>query len=64
MHGRFLNDKEIHVVYTLTEPKGPLGGLGYLVMTPFATDDGWIVYVNRGFVPKERKDPGDPQSRA
>ena len=57
VHGRFLNDKEADVVYSLTEPKGPLGGPGYLVMTPFATDDGWIVYVDRGFVPKERKDP-------
>ena len=49
--GRFDNDHEIHVVYTLTEPKGPAGGVGYFVMTPFETDDGWIVYVNRGFVP-------------
>ena len=45
----------------LTEPKGPLGGVGYLVMTPFQTDDGWIVYVNRGFVPRERKDPATRQ---
>ena len=56
--GHFVNDKEIHVVFTLTEPKGPLGGLGYMVMTPFETDGGWIVYVNRGFVPRDRKDAG------
>ncbi|MCB1489153.1 MAG: SURF1 family protein [Bauldia sp.] len=56
LSGHFLNDREIHVVYTLTEPKGRLGGLGYMVMTPFETDDGWIAYVNRGFVPREKKD--------
>ncbi len=55
--GHFLNDREIHVLFTLTEPRGPLGGIGYMVMTPFETDDGWIVYVNRGFVPRDREDP-------
>lgn len=55
--GRYLNDREAHVIFTLTAPKGPAGGLGYMVMTPFETDDGWIVYVNRGFTPRERKDP-------
>lgn len=55
--GRYRNADEADVVYALTEPKGPAGGFGYLVMTPFQTDDGWIVYVNRGFVPRDRKDP-------
>lgn len=55
--GRFLNAEEIRVVYTLTDPKGPAGGIGYLVMTPFETDGGWMVYVNRGFVPRDRADP-------
>ena len=55
--GRYRNAGEVHVVYTLTDPHGPAGGIGYLVMTPFETDDGWLVYVNRGFVPRERKDP-------
>lgn len=59
--GRFLNGDEAHVVFTLTKPKGPLGGIGYMIMTPFETDEGWIAYVNRGFVPRERR---DPQSRA
>jgi surfeit locus 1 family protein len=27
-----------------------------MVMSPLETDDGWIVYVNRGFVPMQRKD--------
>ena len=54
--GKFLNADEAHVIYTLTAPKGKAGGLGYLVMTPLATDTGWIVYVNRGFVPRDKKD--------
>jgi surfeit locus 1 family protein len=55
--GRFLNDKEIYANATLTAPKGPRGGFGFFVMTPFQTDAGWIVYVNRGFVPREFKSP-------
>jgi hypothetical protein len=54
--GRFDNRHEIHVVQALTEPKGRLGGLGYMVMTPLTTADGWTVYVNRGFVPADHKD--------
>jgi len=50
--GAFQNDKEIHVTYALTSPKGKYGGFGAMVMTPLVTDDGWIVYVNRGFVPE------------
>ena len=55
--GKFLNAAEAHVIYTLTAPKGAVGGLGYLVMTPMQTDGGWIVYVNRGFVTREKKNP-------
>ncbi len=56
--GRFLNDEEIFANVTLTEPHGALGGYGFFVMTPFQTTDGWIVYVNRGFIPGDRKAPG------
>lgn len=55
--GTFNELNEIYVVYTLTEPKGPKGGIGYMVMTPLTTADGWIVYVNRGFVPRENRYP-------
>jgi surfeit locus 1 family protein len=55
--GKFLNADEAHVIYTLTAPKGKAGGVGYLVMTPLVTDAGWIVYINRGFVPREKRDP-------
>jgi surfeit locus 1 family protein len=57
LRGAFDHDREIHVVYTLVTPRGPLGGIGYQVLTPFRTDDGWWVYVNRGFVPRDNKDP-------
>jgi surfeit locus 1 family protein len=55
--GTFDHAGEVHVVATLTQPKGPAGGIGYLVMTPLVTDEGWTVYVNRGFVPRERVSP-------
>ncbi len=55
--GRFDNSREVDLVYALTEPRGKVGGVGYLVMTPLTTADGWTVYVNRGFVPTEKKSP-------
>jgi len=45
--GVFENDKET-LVQAVTE-KGP----GYWVMTPFRTDAGYVVLVNRGFTPPE-----------
>jgi surfeit locus 1 family protein len=55
--GRYLNDDELFVNETLIEPKGPYSGYGFFVMTPFVAEDGWVVYVNRGFVPRDRKSP-------
>lgn len=57
VEGVFDNANEIHVVHTLVEPKGPTGGIGYQVFTPLRTETGWWVYVNRGFIPREKKDP-------
>ena len=37
-------------------------GPGYWVMTPMDTDDGWVLFVNRGFVPQDRK--ADPTAWA
>lgn len=57
VRGVLEHSREIHVVHTLVEPKGPVGGIGYQVFTPLRTEAGWSVYVNRGFVTRERKHP-------
>lgn len=46
--GRFLDGRD-----TLVQAVTELGG-GYWVVTPFQTDDGFVVLVNRGFIPAER----------
>ncbi|HTM81984.1 SURF1 family protein [Asticcacaulis sp.] len=51
LRGRFLNDAEAQV-YTLSDY-----GAGYWVMTPLRRDDGTVVYVNRGFVPMDKRAP-------
>ncbi|MEX6508767.1 SURF1 family protein [Jiella sp. M17.18] len=51
VHGRFLNDRE-----TFVKAVTDLGG-GYWVMTPFVTDRGFTVMVDRGFVPPDLRDP-------
>ena len=55
--GTFDERREAYVAYTLTRRIGPFGGIGFLVMTPLLTDEGWTVYVNRGFVPREQRYP-------
>jgi surfeit locus 1 family protein len=49
LHGTLRNDRA-----TLVQAATDLGA-GYWVMTPMATDRGFTVLVNRGFVPPERK---------
>jgi surfeit locus 1 family protein len=49
--GRFLDDRET-LVRAVTEL-----GSGFWVLTPFRTDGGFTVLVNRGFVPPEWRDP-------
>ncbi|WP_137134418.1 SURF1 family protein [Rhizobium sp. FKY42] len=49
--GRLLNDKEVFV-QAVTE-LGP----GFWVVTPLQTADQGIILINRGFVPKEKRDP-------
>lgn len=49
VHGRFLNDKETLVGTTTVY------GQGYWVMTPFETDKGFVVLINRGFVPPDKR---------
>ena len=49
--GTFLHDRETQV-QALTEL-----GAGYWVLTPLRTTEGFIVLVNRGFVPADKRDP-------
>jgi surfeit locus 1 family protein len=49
VHGTFRNDRA-----TLVQAATTLGS-GYWVLTPLATDRGFTVLVNRGFVPPDRK---------
>jgi surfeit locus 1 family protein len=55
--GRFDHSREVHVFIALGQPRGPLGGQGYFVVTPLMLDEGQVVFVNRGFVPAAFKDP-------
>ncbi|MFC4625108.1 SURF1 family protein [Daeguia caeni] len=49
--GRFDHAGERHFLATHA------GGAGYHVYTPLQLDDGRFVFINRGFVPYEKKDP-------
>jgi surfeit locus 1 family protein len=52
--GHFLPGKE-----TLVQAVTALGG-GFWVVAPFQTDDGFVVLVNRGFVPQNDRSPANP----
>lgn len=55
--GRYLNEKERHFLATFR------GQAGFYVYTPLALADGRYLFVNRGFVPYDRKEPSSrPQS--
>lgn len=56
LDGRFAAE-EAYAWVTLTSPKGAFGGQGAFVVAPFTTADGWTVFVNRGFVPDDRRRP-------
>ncbi len=51
LRGRFRHEAEAQV-YTLSDY-----GAGYWVMTPLQRDDGSVVYINRGFVPMDKRAP-------
>lgn len=55
--GTLRHDREALVYSLLSAPKGKLSGPGYWVLTPLETADGALLFINRGFVPLERKDP-------
>jgi surfeit locus 1 family protein len=50
--GVFLNDKEIFLGAT---SEG--GGQGYQILTPLQEQGGRVVFVNRGYIPAELRDP-------
>lgn len=49
--GTFRDTQTLTVFTSLADPRGPLSGPGYWVMTPFELAGGGTVFVNRGFVP-------------
>lgn len=49
--GRYLNDSERHFFATFN------GETGYYVYTPMQIDDGRYLFINRGFVPYDLKNP-------
>lgn len=52
LEGAFLDGNTFY--YTaLSDPAGPVGGPGVMVYAPFRTNDGWTVFVNRGFLPQD-----------
>lgn len=52
--GRFLHDKELQIT-----GKPYKGTAGFHVITPFVTDSGLTVFVNRGWVPEKLRRPAD-----
>lgn len=52
LSGRYLNDLEVHVYR-----QNPEGAAGYYILTPVALEAGGYVYVDRGFVPGNLKEP-------
>jgi surfeit locus 1 family protein len=59
--GTFKHDREALAYDLLSDAKGKFSGPGYWVLTPLETADGTIVFVNRGFVPLDRKDAATRQ---
>jgi surfeit locus 1 family protein len=51
VQGRYRHDRET-LVQAVTERGG-----GFWVLTPFETVDGYVVLINRGFVPPTHRDP-------
>lgn len=54
MRGKLMNDKEM---FLYTGPIESSGKAGYMIITPFAIDDGRFILVNRGWIPMDKKDP-------
>ncbi|MBM3545860.1 MAG: SURF1 family protein [Alphaproteobacteria bacterium] len=58
LSGHYVNDREMFLAGRTFNGRG-----GWAILTPFRTDDGALVVVDRGWVPLDRKDPRTrPQS--
>lgn len=55
LSGTFLHDKETYLYGVITQGRDSLPGL--FVFTPLRLADGSIVFVNRGFITNDRRDP-------
>ncbi|WP_417666714.1 SURF1 family protein [Roseibium sp.] len=51
--GRFLTGDVFYFTSIASGTDSPYYGPGYMVYSPFQTDGGWTVLVNRGFVPQD-----------
>jgi len=56
LRGVFDHSKESYL-FRASATGAASGGPGYEIITPLALDGGGVVFVNRGFVPAELKDP-------
>ncbi len=54
-----------HYLYAFTTPVQALSelGAGFWLLTPFCTDEGHIVFINRGFIPAASNKPGSYAAR-
>lgn len=67
--GTYHTSGQVLVFTSLSDAKGQYAGPGYWVMTPLALDAGGTVFVNRGFIPQDKRGefpttnvPAGPQS--
>ncbi|MEW6760043.1 MAG: SURF1 family protein [Pseudomonadota bacterium] len=54
-----------HYLYAFTTPVQALSelGAGFWLLTPFCTDEGHIIFINRGFIPAASNKPGSYPAR-
>jgi surfeit locus 1 family protein len=55
LKGSFLTGATFYFT-ALAKPVGPQGGPGLMAYAPFETADGWLVLINRGFLPQVLSD--------